>query len=105
MSYIGRGRGPGSLSRSQRGESNSNHMVHKRAKVDTENRDFHTLGRLLDSLKGAPYPAYKDIVGNWYDSGYLLTVYHVQADPYAHPSKLKVFVNHEVTRFAPTLYR
>ncbi|CAO1637912.1 unnamed protein product [Parajaminaea phylloscopi] len=113
MSSFARGRGAGGFSRGGRGHGGGyrggsggggpqSHF--KRAKVDPAHRDAANLGQSLISLQGAPYPAYKDLIGAWKFPQFDLHLDHVQADPYASPSKLRITVSHAVARFQSNLY-
>jgi len=55
----------------------------------------------LDNLS---YKAYGDIKGNYDFGDFTLMVEHVQADPFAAPSKLIVKVPQSVAGFPPSLY-
>ena len=46
------------------------------------------LRKLLESIDRRSYPAYKDARGSYDFSDYVLTIDHVQGDPFASPSKL-----------------
>lgn len=53
--------------------------------------------RMLNDLKGAlvaldgkSYRAYRDVKGEWEGSGYTLSIDHVQGDPFAVPSRVRV---------------
>lgn len=48
------------------------------------------LQRLLNRLDGKGYPAYKDIRGNYDYGNFTLFIDHVQGDPFAAPSRLRV---------------
>lgn len=49
------------------------------------------LGRILGRIDGRGYRAYRDLRGDWgFDDGLVLTVEHVQADPFAPPSRLEL---------------
>ena len=50
------------------------------------------LARTLDRIDGRSYPAYRDIRGVWDLPGGELVVDHVQGDPYASPSRIRVRV-------------
>ena len=50
------------------------------------------LRRLLRSIDHRSYPAYKDTRGAWQFDGYVLSIDHVQGDPFASPSHLSVRV-------------
>ena len=46
------------------------------------------LQRELRSINRKSYPAYKDTKGSYRFPGYVLSIDHVQGDPFAAPSKL-----------------
>ncbi len=51
------------------------------------------LRRTLDRIDGRPYPAYRDLRGSWeLPDGLELCVDHVQGDPFAAPSRIRLFV-------------
>ena len=50
------------------------------------------LRRLLESIDRKGYPAYKDTRGSYDFTDYVLSIDHVQGDPFASPSKLSVFI-------------
>jgi predicted ABC-class ATPase len=55
-----------------------------------------------ERLDGRPYPAYRDLGGTTYRVGnYALTIEHVQGDPFASPSRLRVDAPLVVTRLPP----
>lgn len=53
------------------------------------------LGKLLHSIDGKGYPAYKDIKGQYTFDGYTVSVDHVQGDPFAAPSRISLRVPQE----------
>lgn len=53
------------------------------------------LQRLLESIDRRSYPAYKDAKGPYDFSDYVLTIDHVQGDPFASPSKLSIWISHQ----------
>lgn len=53
------------------------------------------LQRLLESIDRRSYPAYKDTRGSYDFNGYILSIDHVQGDPFASPSKLSVWISHQ----------
>ena len=53
------------------------------------------LRKLLESIDRRSYPAYKDARGSYDFSDYVLTIDHVQGDPFASPSKLSIFIPHQ----------
>ena len=50
------------------------------------------------------YPAYKDTKGMYQFPGYVLSIDHVQGDPFAAPSKVSVHVKGAQAGFLPELY-
>ena len=51
------------------------------------------------------YPAYKDTKGMYQFPGYVLSIDHVQGDPFASPSKVSVRVSGKVAGFPRELYK
>mgnify|MGYP005991886481 CR=1 FL=1 len=54
---------------------------------------------LLQRIDGKPYPAYKDMYGQWSFDTFTLSVDHVQGDAYAAPSRFHLDVPTAVSRF------
>ena len=52
--------------------------------------DLDRLEALLRRIDGRPYPAYRDLRGTWDLEDIVLRVDHVQGDPFAAPSRLRV---------------
>ena len=63
------------------------------------------LRELLSRIDRRSYPAYKDTRGSWQFPGYVLSIDHVQGDPFAAPSQLHVQVDGRTAGFPPALYR
>ena len=63
------------------------------------------LRNLLARIDRKSYPAYKDTRGAWRFPGYVLSIDHVQGDPFAAPSRLSIRVSGETAGFPPALYR
>ncbi|MCA9470557.1 MAG: ABC-ATPase domain-containing protein [Nitrospirales bacterium] len=62
------------------------------------------LRHVLSRIDGRGYKAYKDIQGE-YDGGWArIYIDHVQGDPFAAPSKIRVRVDHSVSKIPPDLY-
>lgn len=57
------------------------------------------LRKLLLSIDHRGYPAYKDARGKWSYGNYILSIDHVQGDPFAAPSNVSVIVPGRVARF------
>jgi predicted ABC-class ATPase len=62
------------------------------------------LKRRLHRIDGRGYKAYKDIRGEYNFGTYTLYIDHVQGDPFASPSRLRVRVPQSVARIPPSLY-
>jgi len=62
------------------------------------------LRRILRRIDGRGYKAYKDIQGVYGFDGFLLSIDHVQGDPFASPSRLRVEVDHGEAGFPPEAY-
>ena len=63
------------------------------------------LKQLLDRIDHRGYPAYKDTKGQYQFQGYVLSIDHVQGDPFASPSKVSVQVKGNTAGFPAELYR
>ena len=50
----------------------------------------HALDRKLESIDRRGYPAYKDLRGAYEFDGFVLSIDHVQGDPFAAPSSLSL---------------
>lgn len=59
---------------------------------------------LLNRIDHRGYPAYKDTKGAYAFPGYVLSIDHVQGDPFASPSKVSVRVKGELAGFPRNLY-
>lgn len=62
------------------------------------------LRELLNRIDHRGYPAYKDTRGSWQFDGYVLSIDHVQGDPFAAPSKVSVHVPGKLAGFPTELY-
>lgn len=63
------------------------------------------LRQLLGRIDRRGYPAYKDTRGTYRFRDYVLSIDHVQGDPFAAPSKLSIRVDGKTAGFPPELYR
>ena len=66
--------------------------------------NYEHLRSTLLQLDGASYKAYKDIKGSYQFPDFTLIIDHVQGDPFAAPSKLRVKVPQSVAGFPPQLF-
>lgn len=53
--------------------------------------DRPRLEALLRRIDGRPYPAYRDLCGAWRIGDLAIRIDHVQGDPFAAPSRLRLF--------------
>ncbi|MCS7157999.1 MAG: ABC-ATPase domain-containing protein [Blastocatellia bacterium] len=67
-------------------------------------RTLEELRRLLNRLDGRGYKAYEEIEGAYEGSGWVLYIDHVQGDPFAPPSKMRVRVDGRCAGFPMDLY-
>lgn len=72
----------------------------KRKKIMKQSQE---LRKLLESIDHKSYPAYKTVQGAYDFKDYILSIDHVQGDPFASPSKVSVFVPHKINAF-PSRY-
>ena len=63
------------------------------------------LRSLLNRIDRRGYPAYKDTKGMYQFPGYVLSIDHVQGDPFASPSKVSVRVTGRTAGFPQQLYK
>ena len=62
------------------------------------------LRNLLHRIDHKGYPAYKDTKGTYQFQGYVLSIDHVQGDPFASPSKVSVHMKGKMAGFPRELY-
>ena len=62
------------------------------------------LQRELRSINRKSYPAYKGLKGAYQFPDYQLFIEHVQGDPFAAPSALRIFVPHSKAKFSERYY-
>jgi predicted ABC-class ATPase len=65
---------------------------------------MESLRRKLRAIDGRGYRAYKGLLGSYQFRGYTLFVDHVQGDPFAAPSRVRVRVAQEIARIPPRLF-
>lgn len=63
------------------------------------------LRTLLQRIDRKSYPAYKDTRGTYEFSGYLLSIDHVQGDPFAAPSKVSIHIRGRQAGFPEHLWK
>ncbi len=62
------------------------------------------LSRILRRIDGRGYKAYKDIAGSYRFPGWTLAIDHVQGDPFASPSKIRLRVEKSKANVPPELF-
>ncbi len=67
--------------------------------------DIRRLESKLQRISGRGYKVYKDIAGKYvFDNGMILDIHHVQGDPFASPSKIRIFIPLKLTGFTSVLF-
>ena len=61
-------------------------------------RDKNDLQRILSRIDGLGYKAYKDLRGDYAFGQFTLYIDHVQGDPFASPSKVRVRVAQDLAQ-------
>lgn len=67
-------------------------------------KNSNDLKRELDRIDGRGYKSYKDLQGEYDFGGFILAIDHVQGDPFASPSRLRVIVDQRIGKFPRELY-
>ncbi len=62
------------------------------------------LKSLLERIDRRSYPAYKDTRGAYSFPGYVLSIDHVQGDPFASPSRISIHISGQTAAFPVRLY-
>lgn len=62
------------------------------------------LKRELDRINGRGYKSYKDLEGQYKFNNYILSIDHVQGDPFASPSKLQIIIDQKTAKFPLELF-
>ncbi|MEY8336929.1 ABC-ATPase domain-containing protein [Lachnospiraceae bacterium 62-35] len=60
---------------------------------------------MLRAIDHKSYPAYKSLAGGYQFDGYILSIDHVQGDPFASPSSLRVDIPHQLAGFPAEYYK
>jgi len=64
--------------------------------VFTEMKNYKELEKILFSMDGKSYSLYKSLKGEYRFEKYILAIDHVQSDPYAPPSKMRVIMDRKI---------
>ncbi len=62
------------------------------------------LKNLINSIDGRGYKAYKTLEGNYDFGDYILFIDHVQGDPFAAPSRVRISVNKDINKIPYELF-
>jgi predicted ABC-class ATPase len=67
-------------------------------------KNSEALKNELDRIDGKSYRLYKDLEGEYDFGDYTLSIDHVQGDPFASPSRIRVIINQNVAKFPKELF-
>ena len=59
-------------------------------------KNSNDLKKQLSSINGKSYSLYKSLCDQYDFGNYILSIDHVQGDPFASPSKLRIIINQNV---------
>ena len=62
----------------------------------TEMKNYKELEKILFSMDGKSYSVYKSLKGEYRFEKYILAIDHVQSDPYAPPSKMRIIMDRKI---------
>lgn len=83
----------------------SNHRRAQRPPVRAKHGSASELRSLLRSIDHRSYPAYKDLTGQFDFTDYILSVDHVQGDPFAAPSSVSLHISGQNTGFPENMWK
>ena len=61
-------------------------------------KNYKELEKILFSMDGKSYSAYKSLKGEYKFLKYVLAIDHVQSDPYAPPSRMRIIMDRKISR-------
>ena len=67
-------------------------------------KEKQELRKILDRIDRKGYPAYKELKGVYKFDEYIFVIEHVQGDPFAAPSRVKIEVADKIAGFPRDLY-
>jgi len=67
-------------------------------------KSLEMLKKELDRIDGKSYRLYKDLEGEYDFGNFVLSIDHVQGDPFASPSRIRVIINQKVAKFPKDIY-
>jgi predicted ABC-class ATPase len=68
-------------------------------------QDSGDLAKSLRTLDGRGYKAYKEVQGTWAFPGFVLYIDHVQGDPFAEPSRIRLLLPHDFVDLPDEAFR
>lgn len=67
-------------------------------------KNSEDLRKSIIKIDGRGYKAYKDLEGDWEFKDYILHIDHVQGDPFASPSRIRVSIKNKINKFPIELF-
>jgi len=67
-------------------------------------KDSEVLKKELDRIDGKSYRLYKEIAGEYDFGSFVLCIDHVQGDPFASPSRIRVIVDQNIAKFPKEIF-
>ena len=67
-------------------------------------KNSNDLKKQLDKINGRSYKLYKDLEGQYKFNNYILSIDHVQGDPFASPSRVRIIVENKINKFPKSIY-
>ncbi len=67
-------------------------------------RNSEALKRELERIDGKSYRLYKELEGEYDFGSYTLSIDHVQGDPFASPSRIRIIVNQNIAKFPKEIF-
>lgn len=67
-------------------------------------KNSEVLKKALDRIGGKSYRLYKELEGEYDFGTYTLSIDHVQGDPFASPSRIRVIVNQNIAKFPKEIF-
>lgn len=67
-------------------------------------KNSQTLKKDLDRIDGKSYRLYQELEGQYDFENYILSIDHVQGDPFASPSRIRVIVKQHIAKFPKELF-
>lgn len=88
-----------------RTQSQNRRTHHDKPPVRAKKGSASDLRSLLRSIDHRGYPAYKELTGQFAFSEYLLSIDHVQGDPFASPSAVSIHISKTAAGFPQSMWK